>query len=176
MSNRQINGCLLVFAIVVLGLCGLIGHFLPKTPPTPIETHLGDYLNISPIESQDVAYPNLAYIVGKIVIVDLNEKKLSGINGNSALDSIRANKPEEVGTIIWIEAGSKGVGQYTDGAYALQDYYTVTIIDKSANMILAKKVIEGPPPPSGKTYFGNASGGLPDDADVVKYILSINRQ
>ncbi len=141
--------------------------------PSPLAGQLNEYINILPIESPDLGHP---YLAGKIVIVDIQTKRIARVNSNSALDAIRANDPKEVGTIIWLDCQEQVVGTYGSLGTAYQTSCTLTVIDKGNNMIVGKEMFAGPQPPSLSQNGLDQHGGPPSDDDIVNYILSLPKR
>ena len=86
------------------------------------------YINIKPSRS----VTNNPYITGKIVVIDLDQKKRAYTSNSSypALNAIIANMPDEVGTIIRLHYHASAVVTYLSGATGYQVTCYVTIIDK----------------------------------------------
>ena len=72
--------------------------------------------------------------------------------------------------IVWLEEKYEVVGDYTNGAQALQPYYILYYIDLAQQAILAQDTLWGGMPPQSTTNSGAEFGKEPKEEDVVKTI------
>jgi hypothetical protein len=167
-----------VWTIIILGLTVWFILWYRAEHPN-LDAGLNEYLTMSPVHASDQTHP---YITGKIVIVDVNKKEINqdyDLGADSKFDGIRANSPQEVGTVIWYDCSKIEEFQYQGGIPAYQASCTITIIDKANNMIVGTKQFTGPMPPDSleiPNTNGVTSTGVIPKYDIVTWILSLSRR
>jgi len=99
------------------------------------------------------------YISGKVVVVDRTGRLI-----DSAFlelpDELRASRPEEVGTVVWLDWGKQYRWRYSNGAAAYTHAVRVSVIDLIDKKLIDSRFLYGSLPPEnvrdkGKwEYFG----------------------
>ena len=155
-------------------LIGIIGETVDKCGepdhviPDPFyKTHMDEYIDI----------PNLThateepYITGKVITINITEKKLDDIL-NKLPSELRAKNHDEVGMVVWLEWGRTLVGTYTGGAKGYAHTCNVTLINFVNNTIIDEQYFRGTDPPEIKVVGGDAYGSMPTQ-DIVDYIKGL---
>ncbi len=145
--------------------------------PSPLSQYVSQYLGICPYQ-RDLSADNTSsftpYITGKIVVLDTVNEKIADANANSGLNAIRANDPNEVGTVICLYFRDQTVGSYDNGTKAIQQECDIIVIDKAKNLTVGKTTIDGPAPPQSAIRSStDTSGGNVNEDDIANYILSL---
>lgn len=157
----------------------------------PFESHLVEYTSASDEIEGD------AYITGKVITVGKGEIYFGsyGIelssNPNKAYiddiyfdlpDSLRANSPEEVGTVILLEWGRNILAEYEGGSVAAQITCLVSVIDMKKDVIVGRQSFGGSPPetPEVRSCVGSSGcksiyGSAPTQ-NIVEYISKLPRK
>lgn len=102
------------------------------------EPYLSEYTNIPNLKQSN----QTPYINGKFIIID---KAYNEIDKSIDPYGGTAEKPEELGTIIWLECKEFYVGNYTKGSRAYEVNCDVTVLDKANASIVDKKNFIGSP-------------------------------
>jgi hypothetical protein len=158
-------GVLLVIAIVLLVVK------LRINSNTSGFRDLSLYISISPASNSDSA----SYVVGKIIVINRQERTIDALNDDPRLSDLRAQSPREVGTIIWIDCSEAVVGTYMSGSHGYQWNCNVTVIDKAKNVIITTQSFSGPLPPEVKECCSDWHGDRPD-TEMVNFIESLPRR
>jgi hypothetical protein len=136
----------------------------------PFKDRLPEYTAITRTQVGD------PYLKGKIIAIDKNRNIIDKLYYDLS-EELRANTPEEVGTIVWLQCDENVVGYYgstqTEGSEATYWTCDVTIIDKSIPAILEKRNFAGAPPPSKSA--GSGTGGKPTK-EIIDYLVSLPRK
>mgnify|MGYP001337884424 CR=1 FL=1 len=88
------------------------------------------------------------------------------------LPHITAKAPEDVRTLICVQAVFNVVGSYTDGARALQTTYQVGLLRWPDGALIANHAFTGSMPPSVKVGAGDVSGDPPQAGAIYDWIIS----
>lgn len=139
----------------------------------PFKDRVSEYATVPGLKNRTKSnrYPTKPYIKGKIILIDKSHNKISNIYYELP-EELRATKPEEVGTIVWLKCGRDKVGSYTDGEDATVITCQVTVIDKSIPIIVNKTKFKGSEPPQVKERGVSGSGEMPTK-DIVDYLRSL---
>jgi hypothetical protein len=132
--------------------------------------HINEYIDI---HSSNIS-PSGGYIRGKIITIDIENRKIDNFWLHLPTDMIAAS-PDEVGTIIWLKWDQSIVGRYTNGKNAYQISCLVTIIDKLLGTKVDEKKFWGSPPPS-KVISTNTGVGSRPNSEIAEYIESLPRK
>jgi hypothetical protein len=110
----------------------------------PFEAHVREYSTVFGLKNRSMNNPNLMepYIKGKIITVNKKESRIDDIYFDLPKE-LRAFKPKDVGTILWLKCEEDEVGFYTNGEEATVNICQVTIIDKSTPTIVARTSFRG---------------------------------
>lgn len=127
-----------------------------------------------PLEPTESLEPGGGYVKGRILPIDQVRREVDFIHF-SMRDDVRSQKPDDVGTIAWLRHGEKVVGEYTGGSKAHVRTTSVTIIDKARKVIVARRDIEGPPPPETVRQGSPGYGGWPTN-EILSYLYSLPKR
>ncbi len=171
-GNLIFRGGALAVLLVVGAVVG-IQQLMQMEAVAPFEKHLAEY-TAEPTRPSG-GFPT-TYIKGKVVPVEFRK-------GKQAIDylyfdlppELKAQTPEEVGTVVWLEWGEDQVGDYDDDDPAFVQTVKVSVIDKERGRMVGQKSFRGGPPPNTKTYDGPGYGPKPT-AEIVQYLTSLPRQ
>lgn len=161
----------IVGVLAVLGTGFLVTQLVRGSQADPFKNNLADYISSSAFKEQFTATP---YIKGKLVVVNQSEVKVDDPYFDLPED-IKALKPEEVGTIVWVSYEPVVVGRYTGGSAGYRYTGKVTVIDKTAGAIVGRTSFKGGEPPSTKRGSGDAYGSKPTE-EIKNYLLSLPRK
>jgi hypothetical protein len=124
-----------------------------------------------------------AYLKGKAVVLQLDHSEGSKGWGydpwlNEQLpDQDRAARPEEIVTVVLVDtAGRSKVGQYSDGADALIQIWTVSVIDTTIPAIVGERTFRGNQPREQKTDRLSPGIGSSPNGAVAEYIKRLPRR
>lgn len=119
--------------------------------------------------------PDGGYVKGRVLPVEHKHGAPDQIHFELP-PPLRSAKPEDVGTIVWLEYGQKLVGKYEGGAWAYAQTCRITLIDRARNVIIARQNVEGPPPPQTISEREHAGyGGMPWP-QVIAYLSSLPKR
>lgn len=185
----ELATCAVILALVVGG-CGwaliswgpgLACEHLGICPPAPGEQELApfidDYLGAAGVEidAQDyvggvgyLAPPGNPYRIGRVAVVDVDERRIDPKLTRALPLDIVATLPEEVATVIWLRWGETREGEYhangggpvTGRAY--RGYCDLVVIDVAAGLIVGTREFLAISPPTTTT----ASGDIHTEVDV----------
>jgi hypothetical protein len=174
--NRNNNvrvpvGCLTYLIIgVVMWVVFTVRGCIHQVYLDPFKAHFSEYTTVSSLK------PNRAqaYLKGKIIAVNKKEKKIDDIYFKLP-EELRATKPENVGTIVWLDWGEDEVGTYTDAETATVITCHMTVIDKSIPAIVGEINFRGDDPPELKKRLDSSSGTTPDE-DIVFFLQNVPKK
>ncbi len=173
--ERRKNLYVLLFVLLVpVGICGFafVSHKSEKAPLRVALEQFGPNMQeyckppaeLFPEKERPPAKP-------KFLPVNVKEKTTDQFYENIDKD-LRANNPNEVGTIVHITWEHRIVGRYDKGGDAKQYFCTVQLIDFATKKAYPLKEIIGPPPPEEtKKRFGD-SGEMPN-AQINAYLRAM---
>jgi hypothetical protein len=185
---------LLVFGIV-LGWLAFIWAFHEKN--SVFKPYLSEYARVfSQVGDPSCNSDDCVYTRNKILLLDKvegNYEKLEFESGQSWFVSsyfvkndnvsvlheelpneIRAAKPEEVETIIWLNWSLKTVHYYTGGSKGYQVNCTLMIYDKQKKLLIRLKDFAGEVPDSPLKTKGSFNG-KPPVKDIITYLSALRR-
>lgn len=146
----------------------------------PFQPYIGEYTNLPKLKEINTT----PYVKGKIITVNTSKNTLDDPVYFKLPKDLRAAKPEEVETIVWLERDRLQTGSY--GVLpAFTQVCQVTIIDKSQQVILARKLIEGSEPPSEVEVESYEASKLPSEykrtgslpvKEVVDFLIKLPRR
>jgi hypothetical protein len=175
-----------VVALVVIGgIWWIISSIAARSKKAPFDPYVEEYLRPPEVpdwianaeaDAQDPDYvaPDPPTVAGKLVIVNRDKKEIDDLFVDLP-DGLRAENPEEVGTVVWVSFARVAVGTYTDGATGYAHSCTVHVIDKAGWTVTAIRRFQGSAPPSFKKHSGDAEGSKPDSA-VIEYLKNLPRK
>jgi hypothetical protein len=142
----------------------------------PFNNYVSEYSSISgfknPVKGDRSS--TKPYIKGKVITINKQENRIDSIYYDLPED-LRATKPDEVGTIAWLEWGEDKIGTYTDGDDAIVITCQVTVIDKSIPRIVSKTNFEGIEPPRVKRSSESGTGPIPTQK-IVDYLRDLPKK
>lgn len=157
--GMTINVVLALIAAIGILAGALSGYqTLMATPTIPFQSHIDEYLALglsSNTHPPEYASPNP--IRGKIVTVDVNSKSIDPLFLKLP-ENLKAKRPDEVGTVVFLTRGTYLIRSYTDGSNDFASTCDVTVVDMSSGAIIATNHFIGKSPP-----LNNFSGGSRED-------------
>ena len=170
---------LMLLIVVVLALAGFGGYWgvaaaIRSSQAAPFKPHVAEYLAVP----DGPAAP--APLRGKMVVVDKKTQDIDWDVFFGLPDALRASRPEEVGTIVWLEYGrEQGQGVYIDGKDRRPSFCQtceVTVIDRAGRAVIGAALVHGGPPPE-RIQEGDKEGvGPRPTAEVIDYLKGLPRQ
>lgn len=167
-----------VIVLVVLAGSSLVKSFMQfskqEAEQGSFDSHLNAYLN-SPYTQAEKKLP---YIRRKVVIVNTEQRNVDYLAYSKLPDSIRAQKPNEAGTIVLVTWSKQKVGRYEDvetgkdtgGAY--RSIAHIRLIDWVSKEILAERDFFGEDPAGGLSREGDFTSQWPV-FEIIKYLESL---
>lgn len=168
-------------------------YFMFRSPLTfkPFEPYLNEYLFPDELKERFLGFAPCewdpsqnceiyddksgGYISGKVITVNRLEGTFDELFFALPSD-LRAQTPDEVGTIIWIDCAEVAVATYVSGAKGYSTTCAITVIDKTQNLIVAQpQEFVGEKPPSSKSGVADWHGKRPLK-EMIEYIKSLPRQ
>lgn len=168
-NKGKVIGWVLV-GVVAVGVAGFFGvrSMIRAKKVKPFETHLDAYMK----ESKGMEPTPGQKLAGKLITVDINERKIDYLYFDLP-DNMRADNPEEVGTIVQLNWGKNQVGEYTGGKPAWKQYCFVSVMDKASGKLFFQNVFEGSDPPSTiKSSQSSGSSSKPSD-EIVAFLKGL---
>lgn len=127
--------------------------------------------------------------IGKMIVIDRVANRVAESVYWKLPAEIRATKPDEVTTVVWLRTGHRVVGRYRllgetsssplplSSPRGSVDSYYVTVIDYETKAVIARQTLNGPMPPFEITANASgASGGLPDQSEIVTYLTGLKAE
>jgi hypothetical protein len=112
------------------------------------------------------------YLKGKVVIIDKDDGGTIDSLNSSLPEVLRANSPEEVGTVVWLNWNEERVGTYQGGGGAYVYTCVMTIIDRTSSSKVAVKRFRGGDPP----YITYSHSGYGSRPDIISYLTNLPRR
>jgi hypothetical protein len=112
-----------------------------------------------------------------VVAVDVDKRALDEGMLFSLPESLRAETPADVTTVLQNRYTAKEHGRFEGGGRALQLTVAVTVIDRATGTVLGTGTFTGPPPPKtvSRGAFGeDVNGGLPVE-EVVAFLKRLEQ-
>jgi hypothetical protein len=161
-------------ALRLLALAALLAAGCQTRDAKPFNAKMDEYL-ARPSAGGAGDMDRRPQIKGKVVIVDRKARLLDDMHWDLSGD-LRADTPDEVGTVVWVDWGSESVGTYTTGRVATISTCTVSVIDFASHTLLARKVFKGAEPPYSvqrpKSEKGPIEGPKPT-GEILTYLESL---
>jgi hypothetical protein len=189
-DSDSLGGCLilliLILSLIAIGLT--IGSNTSRQLDMvlePFKNHIREYSIVSGLKNPARTSPHRtkAYLKGKIIPVNRMESRIDDIYF-SLPEGLRATKPEDVGTIVWLDWEKDTVGHYCPeglgGCFSSDDpaivnTCDVTIIDKSIPAIVVERNFRGSDPPEKKEKGGSGSGSMPTK-EIIDYLKNLPKK
>jgi hypothetical protein len=155
--------------LVVVGLG--VQHKQRSTHLLAFAPHLAEYAQAE----RRGAQPGQAQPApGKILPIDRHSGQVNWVYFDLA-DPVRPETPAEVAAVALLQWEDRVVGQYSDGANAIQHFVHVTIVDQKTRLVLGQTAIAGSYPPQSRKSSGSSSGSRPD-SELATYLSSYPRK
>jgi len=136
----------------------------------PFQEHIAEYLRADLPKQVDKPY-----LSGRIIPVDVGDKRIDGIYAALPVE-LRADRPEDVATIVWLQWGKIKVGEYQQNKVeALVLTCKVTVIDKQSGLIVGENEFRGSNPPE-RWHAGVPNYGSKPTAPVIDWLKSLPRK
>jgi hypothetical protein len=114
---------------------------------------------------------------GKFAVIDVETKKLAGLQEFIGDETCRAWKPADATAVVHLKTDRQVVGTFTNGSKAVKLTYHLTVIDKKTWTVLGRATYPGDDPPVvafGKKDPDTDITGDPPKAEVLTaYIKGI---
>ena len=168
-TNTGNSGCIVVVIIIALIAGGVYGirSCSQNAETKPFASHLSEYTFFPALKDSSSS----TTIRGKVITIDKTKTEIDDTFFDLPTE-LKATKPEEVGTVVWVSCSEYVAGTYVSGSKAYVQTCEVTVIDKSSASIIGKRSLTGSQPPQTKTYSGDWHGSKPK-SEIVDYIKSL---
>ena len=158
-----------IAGFIVLTLVMSLGYIKAQAAITP---HMEELLIVPAGKASPAEEP---YLSGKILPIDVKEKKIDSYVWSALPSALLAHRYEEVQTVVLLEYGKAQVGTYTNATGAYIRTCVVKIIDRSRGTVLAEQTFSGSSPPSMTRSSVGTSGSSPRTA-VVQFLKKLPRR
>lgn len=158
--------------IVCVGIFQLVRGAYRGTALKPFESHLAgwsDKTAMKPGQPKDQPY-----VTGKIMIVDITTRQFDNLYFDLP-DALRAETPEAVKTVVWLERRQIEVGRYTGGSRAIRHVCRATVADATKKQVVGSREFEGGMPPDRIKDRLDHGGSSPDE-DILNWLGSLPRR
>jgi hypothetical protein len=176
-TRLGVLGAFLVLGVVVLiggGIVGLLemehASESEKAALEKLEPLAAEYLAASGRRVD--GRPRVA---GRMVTVDLGKREIDEGVYIRLPAALQARSPKEVRTVVQVRYRDEVVGEYQDGAKALQEKAYITIVDLRTHREYEGRTIEGLEPAYVKRGGGDQTGGPLDKDDIANYLKRLVR-
>jgi hypothetical protein len=167
---------LVVLALAVLGLMAAGPYYVRVAAPRREQSeyqerfaaHIQQYLSLVPADAP-LSEDATPYIRGRIVAIDKTAQggTLSAVH-LALPDELRAQSPDDVGTIVLIEWREVRAGIYGDsGIVAYRIYADVTIVDEVKKSVVGRETFVGGDPPDTAPSGGGPGRGSQPVSEIV---------
>jgi hypothetical protein len=167
--NSQNTYSLIVLGVLVvvgLGVAGYIGLNESQKAQTAaaFEARLTEYTSMPAPPSGSVRDGKA---LPRMITIDWKARKVDRIYFDLPKE-LRAETPDDVLTVVWLQWGEERVEEYEGGGWACRHLCTVTVFDKASKKVVAQEsFIGGEPPRMTNTPAGsNDYGDKPTDKIV----------
>jgi hypothetical protein len=158
-----------VVAVIAAGVGGFFGvrSMVRASKVKPFKEHLAEYTKpvAAGLPGQPVGSKKMA---GKCVTVDMDSKEVDYVYFDLP-EELRAETPDQVGTVVQLKWGKEQVGDYK-GKPAWKHNCTVTVVDRATMSPIASSMFWGSDPPSSiKSSQSEGNGDKPYD-QIVNFV------
>lgn len=166
-------------AAVALPACGGDSTFEdPVAALGPLREAIADYTGpFKGAASVKVYKPGAGkpqgYVKDRVVLVEDGSVPLFQ---NSLPARLRAETPDEVGTVVLIESSSRKVGEYTGGEPAWQTVWKVSVADVGKGRVVGRALLLGRHPPYTADIEAGENYGPPPWDELVAYLKKLPRR
>lgn len=113
-----------------------------ETVKAPLRGHVEGFLDMSVVSSNT----DRPYLVPRVIVLDRDKRNIHDLTCELPQDLVPI-RPEDIGTVVWLETEKDFVGTYTSGKAAFRLNWKLTLIDvRKSSQIVQRKFIGGPPP------------------------------
>jgi hypothetical protein len=172
MANNSGNlGCVVIVIVVALIGGGVYGirSYNRNLATKPFAEHLSEYTHFPRLNESSSS----TTITGKAITIDKTTNEIDDTFYDLPSE-LKASKPEEVGTVVWISCSESVSGTYQSGAKGYVWNCDVTVIDKATASTVGKKSFSGDHPPQTKSGTSDWHGSKPT-SEILSYIKSLKR-
>jgi hypothetical protein len=169
MKNKGVWAFWGLIAVIALGVLGFFGvrYLIRSRKLAPFNEQMAAYTaQVSPT-------PRPGPLRGKIIPVDVDKKEVDGLYWDMPED-LRADRPDDVGTVVWLKWDKVKVGTYEGGTAAEAQTADVTVIDRKDWAVTHTTHIQGDDPPRTKKRSETGVGPRPTK-QVIDYLKGLPR-
>ncbi len=112
-------------------------------------------------------------VKGRMITVDQDKREINYVYFDLP-DELRAEKPEDVATVVLIRWSTEVVGQYSGGGPAERQLANVTVVNLADKQVVAQQQFKGGDPPQSKKRSQSGMGSKPD-TQVVDFLKALPR-
>lgn len=158
-----------VIGVIALGVAGFFGvrHLIRGRKLAPFKEQMAAYTAQPKGEAKEMP------LRGKIIPIDIDKKEVDDIYWEMPED-MRADKPDDVGTIVWLKWGKEQIGTYTGGSAAEVQTVVVTVIDKKEGVQTHTTSLRGGNPPQSKKSSQSGVGPKPT-TEIINFLKALPR-
>ena len=170
-DNSGNLGCVALVIVIALIAGGVYGvrSCRQSSQTKPFQSHLSEYTFFPTLKDSSSS----SGITGKVITIDKIKNEIDDTYFDLPPE-LKASKPEEVGTVVWVSCTEHIGGTYVSGSKAYVQTCEVTVIDKSSASTIGKRTLSGDRPPQTKTRGGDWHGSKPK-SEIIDYIKSLKR-
>jgi hypothetical protein len=161
-----------VLVVVALGVAGYVG--VTESQKSQIvaafEARLTDYTAMPSPPSGSVRNGSA---LPKMITIDWKARKVDRIYFDLP-QHLRAETPDDVQTVVWLQWGEERVEEYEGGGWACRHLCTLTVYDKATKKVVAQEnFVGGEPPQMTNTPAGSNDYGEKPTKKIVFFLNGI---
>jgi hypothetical protein len=168
-----------IAGVIVLALGGFFGvrAMVRANKVKPFKEHIPSYVQQPKARRPDPARPQPAAgkISGKLITVDVQDQSIDYLYFDLP-DDLRADTPDQVGTVVQLRWSKTKVAEYTNGKPAYRQTCHAAVMNKGTGELVAEGDFQGGDPPSTiKSSQPDGTGSKPDK-EVVDFLKRLPRE
>jgi hypothetical protein len=113
------------------------------------------------------------YVKGGVVLIEGDQ--VSPFHDDLP-SGLRAATPDDVGTVVLVQARSRKVGEYSSGDPAWQSVWKVAVVDLDKGKVVGSALLRGKHPPFAANIEAGENYGPPPWDDLVAYLKKLPRR
>ena len=165
---------LVILGVVVVALMGFGAYWgvvtlLHSRAVAPFKPHMAEYL--APTNGPLGQGP----AKGKMIVLDRKTGDVDWDVFFALPDGLRADRPEDVGTVVLIDWSKEQIDQYKNGAPAYRQSAKATVIDHARRAVIGTTQVQGTEPPIEIDSNASEGNGSKPSKEIVEYLKSLTR-
>jgi hypothetical protein len=178
-SSIKARAVVLLCLLTTLALAACGGSFEdPTASLAPFKASLAQYLGPFSGGGDVKVYTGhgskpQGYVRDRVILV---EGKAISLWNTSLPAALRAATPNDVGTVVVVKQSWHKVGKYSGGEPALQDVWTISVVDLATGQVVGRAVLRGDLPPTVANIDAGENYGPPPSKELFAYLARLPRR